>query len=198
MEAFVCSPQGKIRIDCQRSVGCRDPQQRASGHHEVRAGVCRAARRNPRGDGAPGAGRAGRSLAADESVVTPRTRCVAGLEAADIVVLKVQPSAARSARSRWRRERGCRSSSSALETLRWAGRRDRWRPPCPSSPCLRPRHLLALSHDVTAEPLLPVNGHITVRRPEVDEDLWPRPPSPRSRDLLARLEAAADVAGVTL
>jgi O-succinylbenzoate synthase len=133
-------------------------------------------------------------LAADESVRTAEDPLrVAGLEAADIVVLKVQPLG------------GIRRSlevaeasglpcvvSSALETsvgiapgLALASRL----PALPYACGLATLSLL--EGDVTAEPLLPVDGAIRVRRAEVDPALlerWRADDDTREREL-ARLRA---------
>jgi len=137
-------------------------------------------------------------LAADESVRTARDpRRVAGLAAADVVVLKVQPLGGVRAALEVAEAAGLPVVvSSAVETsvglaagLAFAAAL----PELPYACGLGTQPLLA--GDVVAEPLVPVEGFLAVRRPAPDPELltrWAAPP-PAAAAWRARMAAAAEV-----
>ena len=135
-------------------------------------------------------------LAADESVRrAPDPLHIPGLDAADLIVLKVQPLGGVRRCLEVAESTGLPAVvSSAVETsvglaagLALAAAL----PVLPYACGLGTQWLL--QHDVTNDPLVPVGGSIRVRRPEVDEDLLARSETTGSRDetlMLARLRAA--------
>jgi O-succinylbenzoate synthase len=135
-------------------------------------------------------------LAADESVrKAPDPLRVPGLEAADLVVLKVQPLGGVARSLRVAEAAGLPAVvSSAVETsvglaagLALAAAL----PELPYACGLGTQALLA--GDVTRDPLVPVDGVLAVRRPEVDEDELARyevTGMPDGDELVGRLRAA--------
>ena len=113
-------------------------------------------------------------LAADESVRTAQDPLrVAGLEAADIVVLKVQPLG-----GVWPALRVAEAAglpvvvSSALETSVGIAAGLALAAALPELPYACGLATVSmLRSDVVSDPLVPVDGHLHVRRPEVDPDL---------------------------
>lgn len=113
-------------------------------------------------------------LAADESVRTADDPArVAGLEAADIVVLKVQPLGGVRRALRVAEAAGLPCVvSSALETSVGIAAGVALAAALPELPyACGLATVELLEGDVVAEPLLPTGGRITVRRPGVDRDL---------------------------
>lgn len=142
-------------------------------------------------------------LAADESVRTAEDPMrVAGLEAADIVVIKVQPlSGVRRALEVAEAAGLPTVVSSALETSVGIAAGLALAAALPELPYACGLGTVSLlERDVVADPLLPVAGNIAVRRPDVDEALLERckPTDEVADELLARLHRAADVAGLEL
>ncbi|WP_337060371.1 o-succinylbenzoate synthase [Kineococcus sp. G2] len=124
-------------------------------------------------------------LAADESVRKAEDPLrVAGLEAADVVVVKVAPLSG--VRSALRVARACGLPvvvSSALDTsvgLAAGVALAAALPELPFACGLGTGALLAA--DVTADPLLPVDGALPVRPPRADEDLLERHRAPADRE----------------
>ena len=113
-------------------------------------------------------------LAADESVRTAADPLrVAGLEAADLVVLKVQPLGGVWPALRVAELAGLPAVvSSALETSIGIAAGVALAAALPELPyACGLGTVLLLDGDVVADPLIPEDGHLTVRRPEVDRDL---------------------------
>jgi len=139
-------------------------------------------------------------LAADESVRSAEDPLrVAGLDAADIVVLKVQPLGGVRAALRVAEAAGLPVVvSSAIETsvgLAAGVALAAALPELPYACGLGTRWMLA--GDVVRTPLVPVDGFVPVAAPDVDEaDLarW-APEPPLAADLRARLDAAARASG---
>lgn len=142
-------------------------------------------------------------LAADESLRTARDPLrIAGLDAADLLVVKVQPLG-----GVWRAlsvigEAGLPAVvSSALETsigLAAGVALAAALPELPYACGLGTATLLA--GDLTRDPLVPEDGAVPVRRPEPDPDLlerW-RAPDDEAGDLLASVEAAGAADGTFL
>lgn len=139
--------------------------------------------------------RVGVLLAADESVRTAADPLrIAGLEAADVVVLKVQPLGG--VRAALEVAEACKLPvvvSSAVETSVGLAAGVALAAALPELPYACGLGTAALlSGDVVAEPLRPVEGHLAVRRPEPDADLLRRwEPTPAEADaLLGRLASA--------
>lgn len=139
-------------------------------------------------------------LAADESVRTAEDPLrVAGLDAADIVVLKVQPLGG--VRAALRVAEACGLPvvvSSAIETsvgLAAGAALAAALPELPYACGLGTQWMLA--GDVVRAPLVPVNGFVSVAAPDVDEVELARwtPEPPVAADLRARLDAAARASG---
>ena len=134
-------------------------------------------------------------LAADESVRTAEDPLrVAGLEAADIVVLKVQPLGGVRRALEVAEAAGLPCVvSSALETSVGIAAGIALAAALPELPYACGLATVALLEgDVVAEPLLPVDGAIAVRRPSVDSklvDRWAADETTTEREL-ARLRAA--------
>ena len=111
-------------------------------------------------------------IAADESIRRAADPYrVRDLEAADIAVLKVQPLGGVRACLRIAEDIGLPVVVSSARRVehRHRGRASRWRRRCPS--CRYACGLATvqlLTDDVVADPLLPVDGALPVRRPEVD------------------------------
>ena len=113
-------------------------------------------------------------LAADESVRTAADPLrVAGLEAADLVVLKVQPLGGVWPALRVAELAGLPAVvSSALETSIGIAAGVALASALPELPyACGLGTVLLLEGDVVADPLIPQDGFLTVRRPEVDKDL---------------------------
>lgn len=134
-------------------------------------------------------------LAADESIRTAEDPLrVAGLEAADIVVLKVQPLGGIRTALQISEECGLPVVvSSALETsigLAMGLALAASLPELPYACGLGTATLLG--KDVVRDPLVPVEGLLTVRRPEVDEALLheARPDPVSAESLIERFETA--------
>lgn len=139
-------------------------------------------------------------LAADESVRTAEDPLrVAGLEAADIVVLKVQPLGGVWAALRVAEACGLPVVvSSAIETsvgLAAGVALAAALPELPYACGLGTQWMLA--GDVVRAPLVPVDGWLPVAAPDVDEAELARwaPEPPLAADLRARLDAAARASG---
>jgi o-succinylbenzoate synthase len=134
-------------------------------------------------------------LAADESVRSAEDPLrVAGIEAADIVVLKVQPlgGVRRALEVAEAADLPC-VVSSALETSVGIAAGIALAAALPELPyACGLATIELLGGDVVAEPLLPVDGAIAVRRPSVDTQLVDRwaADEPTSARELARLRAA--------
>ena len=113
-------------------------------------------------------------LAADESIRTAADPLrVAGLEAADLVVLKVQPLGGVWPALRVAELAGLPAVvSSALETSVGLAAGVALAAALPELPyACGLGTATMLTGDVVAAPLVPVDGHLVVRRPEVDESL---------------------------
>jgi O-succinylbenzoate synthase len=137
-------------------------------------------------------------LAADESVRTAEDpQRVAGLEAADIVVLKVQPLGGVRAALAVAEAAGLPAVvSSALETSVGLAAGVALAAALPDLPYACGLATLSLLEgDVVADPLRPVDGEIVVRRPDVDRVALGRwtVDLDAGRPLLERLAAAARV-----
>jgi O-succinylbenzoate synthase len=127
---------------------------------------------------------------------------VAGLEAADLVVIKVQPLS------------GVRRSlevadaaglpavvSSALETSVGMAAGVSLAAALPDLPYACGLGTVSLlQRDVVSDPLLQVGGELEVRRPQVDESLLEacRPSREVAEEWMQRLHAAAEEAGIEL
>lgn len=139
-------------------------------------------------------------LAADESIRHADDPLrVAGLEAADVVVLKVQPLGGVAAALRVAEAAGLPAVvSSAVETSVGLAAGVALAAALPELPhaCGLGTGLL-LTRDVVAEPLVPVDGWLAVRRPAPDPALLARaaPDGATASALLARLEAARGLRG---
>ena len=135
-------------------------------------------------------------LAADESVRTAADPLrVAGLEAADIVVLKVQPLGGVAAALAVAEAAGLPTVvSSAVETSIGLAAGVALAAALPDLPyaCGLGTAVL-LAGDVVTDPLVPVDGELAVRRPLVDPDALARwtPGEAEARRLCARAQAAA-------
>lgn len=132
-------------------------------------------------------------LAADESVRTAEDPLrVRGLEAADVVVLKVQPLGGVRRSLEVAEAAGLPAVvSSAVETsigLAAGVALAAALPELPYACGLGTASLL--EGDVVRDPLVPVDGELAVRRPEVDEDALSRFET-HDEDMLARWEAAS-------
>jgi O-succinylbenzoate synthase len=142
-------------------------------------------------------------LAADESVRTAEDPLkVAGLEAADIVVTKVQPLGGVRRALEVAEAAGLPTVvSSALETSIGIAAGIALAAALPELPYACGLGTVALlERDLVAEPLLPLDGYIPVRRPEIDEALLAAcaPDEDVAAEWNARLAAAAHAAGMTL
>jgi O-succinylbenzoate synthase len=142
-------------------------------------------------------------LAADESVRTAEDPLrVAGLEAADIVVIKVQPLGGVSNALRVAEAAGLPAVvSSALETSIGISAGIALAAALPELPYACGLGTVALlEHDVVRNPLLPVAGRIGTERPQVDqESLRSCEPAPEvGAAAIERFEAAAAAAGIEL
>ncbi|MCA1704556.1 MAG: O-succinylbenzoate synthase, partial [Actinobacteria bacterium] len=142
-------------------------------------------------------------LAADESVRTAEDPMrVAGLEAADIVVLKVQPLGGVERALQVAEAAGLPTVvSSALETSVGIAAGIAMAGVLPSLPFACGLGTVSLlERDVVAQPLIPVDGFIDVRRGEVDEELLDasRPSSDDAARILERFRVAAETAGISL
>ncbi len=137
-------------------------------------------------------------IAADESVRTmPDPLAVAEAGAADLVIMKVQPlGGVRRTLDLALRARLPVVLSSALETsvgmaagVAAAAAIPELRHACGLGT------LLLLAGDVTADSLVPVDGHIEVRRPEPDPVLLDRfrPARTRAAEMLRKVRAAAEM-----
>jgi o-succinylbenzoate synthase len=132
-------------------------------------------------------------LAADESIRTASDPLrVRGLEAADVVVLKVQPLG-----GVWRCLEVAEAAglpavvSSAVETSVGLAAGVALAAALPELPYACGLGTLSLLEgDVVADPLVPVDGELAVRRPTVDEDALSAFET-RDDELLARFEAAS-------
>lgn len=145
-------------------------------------------------------GRVGVPLAADESLRTARDPLrVAGLEAADLIVVKAQPLGGVRRALEVIDAAGLPAVvSSAVETsvglsagLALAGALPDLAYACGLGTATM------LQGDVTRDPLVPEEGALTVRRPDPDPDLverW-RPPEEEAEALLERLRAAEAAGG---
>lgn len=137
-------------------------------------------------------------LAADESVRSARDpRRVAGLSAADVVVLKVQPLGGVRAALEVAEAAGLPVVvSSAVETSVGLAAGLAFAAALPELPYACGLGTLPLlAGDVVAEPLVPVDGFLAVRRPVPDPELlarWAAPPA-RAAALRERMDAAAAV-----
>lgn len=135
-------------------------------------------------------------LAADESVRTAADPlAIAGLDAADVVVLKVQPLGGVGPALAVAEAAGLPAVvSSAVETSVGLAAGLALAAALPELPYACGLGTLGLLEgDVVGEPLLPAGGWLAVRRPEPDEALlerW-RPPADEAEALLARAREAA-------
>jgi O-succinylbenzoate synthase len=134
-------------------------------------------------------------LAADESVRTAADPIrIADIEAADIVVLKVQPLGGVGRALAVAEAAGLPAVvSSALETSIGIAAGIALAAALPELPyACGLATVTLLGGDVVVDPLVPSNGFIEVRRPEVDEDALGahEPHSARARDLTERYEKA--------
>jgi O-succinylbenzoate synthase len=134
-------------------------------------------------------------LAADESVRTADDPLhIADIEAADVVVLKVQPlGGVQRALAVAEAARLPVVVSSAIETSVGIAAGVALAAALPELPyACGLGTVTLLSGDVVADPLIPRNGYVDVRRPEVDEASLRAHETQRAqgRELMARLEAA--------
>ena len=139
-------------------------------------------------------------LAADESVRTADDPLrIAGLGAADVVVLKVQPLGGVHKALAVADAAGLPVVvSSALETSVGIAAGVALAAALPDLPYACGLGTVSLlSGDVVADPLVPRDGFLEVRRPEVDDDALQshEPDESRRGELLARLEAARRTLG---
>ena len=142
-------------------------------------------------------------LAADESIRTAEDPLrVAGLEAADIVVIKVQPLGGVHNALRVAEAAGLPAVvSSALETSIGIAAGIALAAALPELPYACGLGTVSLlKGDVSAPSMVPENGVIRVARPEVDESLLAdfEPSGDAARALLDRFTAAATRAGLAL
>jgi O-succinylbenzoate synthase len=142
-------------------------------------------------------------LAADESVRTAEDPLrVAGLDAADIVVVKVQPLGGVANALRVAEASGLPTVvSSALETSVGIAAGLALAASLPRLPFACGLGTVSLlERDVTRESLVPWNGHIAAGRPEVDEELLAaaRPTPADAERIVARFREAAEIAGISL
>ncbi|MGI9015575.1 MAG: o-succinylbenzoate synthase [Euzebya sp.] len=137
-------------------------------------------------------------IAADESIRTAEDPLrVAGLEAADLIVVKVQPlGGVRRALAVVEAAGLPAVVSSAIETSVGLAAGAALAAALPSLPYACGLGTASLLRgDVTAQPLHPVNGHIPVRRPRVDPDLLQRWAAPDAEAEIDRYRAAAAAVG---
>ena len=142
-------------------------------------------------------------LAADESIRTADDPMkVAGLEAADIVVIKVQPLGGVQNALRVAEAAGLPAVvSSALETSVGISAGIALAAALPELPYACGLGTVALlERDVVSAPLIPIDGAIEVSRPEVDEELLraSKPLDDDAKAIEARFRAAASAAGIEL
>jgi O-succinylbenzoate synthase len=142
-------------------------------------------------------------LAADESVRTAEDPLrVAGLEAADIVVIKVQPLGGVANALRVAEAAGLPAVvSSALETSVGIAAGIALAAALPELQYACGLGTVALlERDVVREPLLPIEGRIGAQRPDVEEELLSRcePSAEVGAAAVERFKAAAAAAGIEL